>query len=98
MSGKKKKKKQNNEMTSFPALAKAEPASPAKEMASPAEMAIHEVQELYSLGVRVGFLKRDDAVQDYLAAMKRVYHRAPYLKDVACQGCSCCYSGNSGTE
>ncbi|KAG5927465.1 hypothetical protein E4U42_002216 [Claviceps africana] len=89
---------EENEQNCFPAMIKVEPDSHMKELPSPAEMAINEVQELYNMGVKVGFLKRDDKVQDYLAAMKRIYHRAPYLKDGECQGCCCCYSGNSATE
>ncbi|KAG6006829.1 hypothetical protein E4U21_006636 [Claviceps maximensis] len=75
-----------------------EPESQNKELRSPAEMAINEVQELYSMGVKVGFLKKDDQVQDYLAGMKRIYHRAPYLRDGKYQGCFCGYSGNNVYE
>ena len=79
-------------------MIKVEPDSHTKELPSPAEIAINEVQELYSMGVKVGFLRRDDKVQDYLAAMKRIYHRAPYLRDGKCQQCFCSYAGNSAYE
>ncbi|KAG5983002.1 hypothetical protein E4U55_001001 [Claviceps digitariae] len=89
---------QDHEQNCFSTMIKVEPESQTMELPSPAELAINEVQELYSVGVKVGFLKRDDTVQDYLAAMKRIFHRAPYLKNGTCQGCCCCYSGNSASE
>lgn len=46
-----------------------------------AEKAIKKVQMLYSLGVKVGFLKKDDRVRDYLATMKRKYQKIPSLRD-----------------
>lgn len=42
---------------------------------------IRDVELLYSIGVKAGFLKPDDKVKYYLAAMKRIYHKAPTLMD-----------------
>ncbi|EFY88033.1 hypothetical protein MAC_05897 [Metarhizium acridum CQMa 102] len=62
--------------------------SQAMEKRSPAEKAIKEVQVLYKLGVKVGFLKRDDRVRNYLAAMRRKYHKMPFLRDEDCESSS----------
>lgn len=51
------------------------------EATSPAEKAIKEVQGLYKLGVKAGFLKRNDRVRNYLSTMRRTYHKMPYLRD-----------------
>ncbi|KAL6850834.1 hypothetical protein ACO1O0_007960 [Amphichorda felina] len=61
------------------------------ETPSAAEEAIRDVQLLYRTGVKAGFLKRDDKVQGYLAAMKRVYHKVPALMDED-------YEGPSGSD
>jgi hypothetical protein len=34
---------------------------------------------LYRIGIQAGFLKRDERVQSYLAAMRRIYHKVPSL-------------------
>ncbi|KFY57786.1 hypothetical protein V496_06333 [Pseudogymnoascus sp. VKM F-4515 (FW-2607)] len=51
------------------------------ESASTAVDTIRDVELLYSIGVKAGFLKPDDKVRYYLAAMKRIYHKAPTLMD-----------------
>ncbi|KAG6012122.1 hypothetical protein E4U43_007933 [Claviceps pusilla] len=89
---------EDNEHNCFSSMIKMEPESHTNDLPSPAEVAINEVQELYNMGVKVGFLKRDDRVHEYLVGMKRVYHRAPYLKDGECQACCCCFSGNGAPE
>jgi hypothetical protein len=42
---------------------------------STAEASIKEVQALYTFGVRVGLLKKDDRVGDYLKAMRTKYRQ-----------------------
>ncbi|KFY13720.1 hypothetical protein V492_03067 [Pseudogymnoascus sp. VKM F-4246] len=49
---------------------------------------IRDVQLLYSIGVKAGFLKPDEKVKYYLAAMKRIYHKAPTLMDEDDEGLS----------
>lgn len=49
---------------------------------------IRDVQLLYSIGVKAGFLKPDDKVKYYLAAMKRIYCKAPTLMDEDDEGLS----------
>ncbi|KYK54450.1 hypothetical protein DCS_06408 [Drechmeria coniospora] len=62
----------------------AEPGAAAADSASlSAENAIAHVQELYHLGVRVGFLSEDANVGQYLEAMKRAYQKIPLLKDTS---------------
>ncbi|KFZ08796.1 hypothetical protein V502_09110 [Pseudogymnoascus sp. VKM F-4520 (FW-2644)] len=51
------------------------------ETSSTAVETIRDVELLYSIGVKAGFLKPDDKVKYYLAAMKRIYHKAPTLMD-----------------
>ncbi|OBT77983.1 hypothetical protein VF21_03174 [Pseudogymnoascus sp. 05NY08] len=58
------------------------------ETASPAVETIRDVQLLYSIGVKAGFLKPDDKVKYYLAAMKRIYCKAPTLMDEDDEGLS----------
>lgn len=55
---------------------------------SPAEETIRDVQELYKIGVKAGFLKQDDKVKHYLAAMRRVYQKVPSLMDEDYEGSS----------
>ncbi|KFY26335.1 hypothetical protein V491_01346 [Pseudogymnoascus sp. VKM F-3775] len=58
------------------------------ESASAAVETIRDVQLLYSIGVKAGFLKPDEKVKYYLAAMKRIYHKAPTLMDEDDEGLS----------
>ncbi|KAL5344747.1 hypothetical protein ACLOAV_010144 [Pseudogymnoascus australis] len=60
------------------------------ETASTAVETIRDVQLLYSIGVKAGFLKPDEKVKYYLAAMKRIYHKAPTLMDEDDEGLSGC--------
>jgi hypothetical protein len=46
------------------------------------------VQVLYKLGVKVGFLKRDDRVRSYLTTMRRKYQKMPVLRDEDCESSS----------
>lgn len=55
---------------------------------SPAEEIIRDTQELYRVGVKAGFLKQDDKVHHYLAAMRRVYQKVPSLMDDDYEGSS----------
>ncbi|CAM1503356.1 Fc.00g081320.m01.CDS01 [Cosmosporella sp. VM-42] len=52
---------------------------------SSAEKTIQEVQVLYNLGVRAGFLRKNETVRRYLNTMERKYQKIHFLGDEDCE-------------